>query len=271
VALLRERYVVAYDEGVFATEGYLAGSDDRRVAELNQAFRDPHVKAVLCGRGGYGLLRILPRLDHDGLARNPKPIVGFSDCTALLAWGLTQGNTRGIHGPVVAQLGELVEEDLKALFRLLEEPTPKAQWFSGLTTWVGWTAAGPLVGGTMEILSRLIGTRYLPSLRGAILLLEEVGERPYRVDRILTHMLLAGILDGVAGIVVGNLERCEDPSGAGPTALDVVRERLTPLGVPLCAGAPVGHGTRNKAFPFGAPALLDAEAGTLTLLEGAVV
>jgi muramoyltetrapeptide carboxypeptidase len=268
--ILEGRYLVQHDEALFSREGYFAGSDARRAAELNRYLRDPQVKAIVCARGGYGLLRILPLLDADALRARPRPIVGFSDVTALLAWAHGAAGVRTIHGPVVTQLGELPAADAAALVRLLEEPAPTGPWFREMTAVVPGRARGPLLGGNLEVLSRLVGTRYLPRLQGAILVLEEVGERPYRIDRTLTQLLLAGVLDGVAGVVVGRLEKCEEPDGSGPSAAEVVRERLAPLGVPFCVGAPVGHAERNKPFPFGAPALLDATAGTLELAEGAV-
>jgi muramoyltetrapeptide carboxypeptidase len=268
--VLEGRYHVLHDEELFSRDGYLAGSDTRRAAELNRYLRDPQVKAIVCARGGYGLLRILPLLDSDALRSRPLPIVGFSDVTALLAWAHVTAGVRSIHGPVVTQLGELPASDPQALVRLLEEPAPTGPWYRELKAVVPGRARGPLLGGNLEVLSRLVGTRYLPRLQGAILVLEEVGERPYRIDRTLTQLLLAGVLDGVAGVIVGRLEKCDEPDGTAPTALEVVRERLAPLGVPFCVGAPVGHGERNKPFPFGAPALLDATAGTLELAEGAV-
>jgi muramoyltetrapeptide carboxypeptidase len=268
--VLEGRYLALHDEELFSRDGYLAGSDTRRAAELNRYLRDPQVKAIVCARGGYGLLRILPLLDADALRERPRPIVGFSDVTALLAWAHGTAGIRSIHGPVVTQLAELPTSDAAALIRMLEEPAPSGPWFRDLQSAVPGRARGPLLGGNLEVLSRLVGTRYFPRLQGAILVLEEVGERPYRLDRTLTQLLLAGVLDGVAGVVVGRLEKCDEPDGTGPTAAAVVRERLGPLGVPLCFGAPVGHGERNKAFPFGAPALLDATAGTLELAEGAV-
>jgi muramoyltetrapeptide carboxypeptidase len=268
--VLEGRYQVRYDDEVFSRDGFLAGSDARRASELNRALRDPQVKAILCARGGYGLLRILPLLDADALRVRPRVIVGFSDVTNLLVWAHDTAGVRAIHGPVLTQLAEVPAADTSALWRLLEEPALPGPWYTELKPVVPGRARGPLVGGNLEVLSRLVGTRYFPRLRGAILVLEERGERPYRLDRTLTQLLLSGVLEGVAAVVVGRLEKCDEPDGTGPTAAEVLRERLVPLGVPLCVGAPVGHGERNRAFPFGAPAALDATAGTLELLEGAV-
>jgi len=268
--VLEGRYLVVYDDELFSREGTFAGSDARRAAELNRYLHDAKVKAIVCARGGYGLLRILPLLDADALRARPLPLVGFSDVTALLAWAHGTAGVRAIHGPMVTQLAEVPAADAGALWRLLEDPAPASPWLRELQPVVPGRARGRLVGGNLEVLSRLVGTRYFPRLQGALLVLEERGERPYRIDRTLTQLLLAGVLDGLAGVIVGRFEKCDEPDGTGPTAAEVLRERLVPLGVPFCVGAPVGHGERNKPFPFGAPAVLDAAAGTLELLEGAV-
>lgn len=267
--ILEARYRVVYDAGIFSRAGYLAGDDTRRAAELNRYLADPAVGAILCARGGYGVTRILPRLDAAALARTPL-IVGFSDITALLAWARVAGGVRGVHGPNVMQLATVGDDDRAALLRLLEDPAPPGTWATGLERVVGGVAAGPLVGGNLEVLASLVGTAAMPDLAGAILFFEEVGERPYRLDRILTQLELAGALAGVAGVVVGDLIRCGEPDGSGPDAAAVVAERLGRLGVPLALGLPIGHGARNRALPVGAPAILDAGAGTLVLEEGAV-
>jgi muramoyltetrapeptide carboxypeptidase len=269
VSILEARYRVVYDDGVFARTGFLAGDDARRAAELNRYLADPAVGAIYCARGGYGVMRILPALDGAALRRAPRLVVGFSDVTALLAWGHATAGVRGVHGPNVTQLAAVPEEDRQALWRLLEDAAPPGVWATGLTRVAGGVARGPLLGGNLETLSRLVGTGALPALRGAILFFEEVGERPYRIDRILTQLALAGVLDGVAGVVVGDLLRCEEADGSAPGPAEVVAERLGRLGVPVCLGLPVGHGARNRALPVGAPAVLDADRGTLELLEGA--
>jgi len=268
--ILEARYRVVYDAGLFRRAGYLAGDDRRRAAELNRYLGDPAVRGIVCARGGYGLLRILPALDAAALRARPKVIVGFSDVTALLAWARTRGGVRGVHGPVVTQLGSLRRADHRRLFALLEGAALPRPYVTGLRPLCRGRARGRLVGGNLEVLSRLVGTGYLPSLRGAILFLEEVGERPYRLDRTLTQLLLCGVLAGVRAVVVGDLVACAEPVGTGPSAAAVVAERLGRLGIPLCLGLPVGHGRRNLALPVGARAVLDADAGTLEVLEGAV-
>lgn len=271
-ARLGARYELAYDDGVFATQGFLAGSDERRLAELDRVLRDPTIRAIFCARGGYGTMRLLPRLDLGPLVRDPRPFVGFSDVTALHATLLREGVV-SIHGPVVTQLGKLGEEDVTALYRLLEDPTPPEPW-RGLTALAAppgrSVATGPLVGGNLELVTRLLGTPYLPPLDGAVLALEEIGEQPYRLDRSLTQLELAGVWERVAAVVIGDLIRCA-PVGNEPTPEEVLRERLGRLPIPVLAQAPFGHGSRNRAFAHGTEVRVDATAGSVTFLEGAVV
>jgi muramoyltetrapeptide carboxypeptidase len=271
-ALLGARYRLRYDpKRVFATDGFLAGSDEARLAALAEALRDAEAKAVFLARGGYGLLRLLARLDPALLRQNPKPIVGFSDGTALLAFA-AQAGVASVHGPVVTQLGRLPAEDQAALFSLLESAEPRIL-LRGLSAVRAGKATGPLLGGNLEVFSRLLGTKHLPELDGAVLFLEEVGERPYRIDRLLTHLELAGVFERVSAVVFGQLVGCEEPAEskvASPTAAAVVAERLARLHIPVATGAEVGHGARNVALPYGVRVELDLAAGTLVALEGAV-
>ena len=271
-AVLSARYQLRYDPvSLFRATGYCAGPDQVRLAELNAALRDPDARAVIMGRGGYGLLRILANLEPELLREAAKPIVGFSDGTLLLAQAARAG-VASIHGPVVTQLGRLPREDHEALFAALEQPDARLL-LSGLEALVRGRATGPLVGGNLEVFSRMLGTPYLPDLRGAILFFEDVGERPYRIDRLLTHLELAGAFQAAAGLVAGEFRGCDEPAGsklASPTAAEVLRERLGRLHIPVVLGAPIGHGRHNRALPYGTPVELDADAGTLAALEGAV-
>jgi muramoyltetrapeptide carboxypeptidase len=268
---LAARYTVRHDEGLFAREGFLAGPDDRRLEELRDALSDPEARAIVMARGGYGLARLLPFLDPEWLRARPVPLVGFSDGTALLAYARRAG-VMAVHGPVVTQLGALGDDDRMALFRMLEEPEP-GLLLADLESLVPGRARGPLVGGNLEVLSRLVGTPFMPDVDGAILFLEDLGERPYRVDRLLTHLDSAGLFSAVAGVVVGDFSGCLEPEAtraAQPTVAEVIEERLSRLAIPVVFGAPIGHGARNVAVPYGALVDLDSRFGTLTALEGAV-
>jgi muramoyltetrapeptide carboxypeptidase len=269
--ILGRRYQLRHDDALFSREGYLAGPDERRLAELTAALADPDARAVVLARGGYGLLRILPFLDPAALRARPVPIVGFSDGTALLAHAARAG-VAAVHGPVVTQLGNLPASDHAALFRLLEEPAPGVL-LTDLADVVPGRARGPLLGGNLEVFSRLVGTPYLPDPTGAILFIEDLGERPYRVDRLVTHLDLAGVFAAVAGVVVGDFSACLEPEptrAASPTAAEVLLERLGRLAIPVATGGLFGHGTRNVALPYGCVCELDTLKGTLTALEGVV-
>ena len=269
--VLRGRYDVRHDDGVFARDGYLAGPDERRLAELSAALAETDTRAILTARGGYGLLRLLPFLDAAALARNPRPIVGFSDGTALLAFAARAG-VASIHGPVVAQLGNLGGDDQRALFERLEQPGP-ALLLDGLDGLIPGRVRGPLLGGNLEMFSRLVGTPYLPDVSGAILFFEDLGERPYRVDRLLTHLDLAGLFGAASAVIAGDFSGCREPEptrAESPTAAEVLEDRLGRLPIPVAVAGAFGHGTRNRALPYGTLCELDTVAGTLTALEGAV-
>jgi muramoyltetrapeptide carboxypeptidase len=267
--VLAGRYRPQWDDGLFARTRYLAGDDARRLAELTAALADDRIEAVFAARGGYGVLRLLPRLWPKLAAGGfpPKPIVGFSDLTALHA-ALQAVGWVSIHGPVVTQLGTQPPEVAERLFALLESPVALPPPLTGQPL-VGGRAEGPLVGGNLSLLTRLLGTPYLPPLDGAVLLLEDVGERPYRLDRMWTHLALAGVLDRVRGLALGEFTDCEEPE-ADYRSADVVAALARETGLPCVAGLPVGHGAVNQPLPLGARVRLDADAGRLTVLEPAV-
>jgi len=257
------------------TPSYLAAEDDVRVAELNAMLADPDVRGILMARGGYGLMRILPRLDADALQRDPKPIIGFSDGTAILAWAHANG-VRGVHGPVGVQLGNVPDEHVQALITMVTEArAPGVRPWSLVAHGAG-QRRGPLVPGNLTLLSLLVGTPWAMPVADALLVVEEVGERPYEIDRYLTQLVLTGQLARAAALIVGDLTRCVDanpPTGVpdpDDAALRVVLERAASVGLSVAVGAPIGHGDRNEAVPFGAEAILDLDAGTLEIREAAV-
>ena len=249
--LLEARYRPVFTEGLFAQSRYLAGDDARRGAELNHAFEDQAVKAVFTARGGYGLARLLPVLKLGSLH------------AALQAKGW-----RSLHAPVLTQLGRQPPACAERLFGLLESAAPPPP-FEGGRCFVEGVVEGPLLGGNLSVLTRLLGTRFMPSLKGAVLLLEDVGERPYRLDRMWTHLRLAGAFDGVAGIALGEFTNCEEKDADYGSA-DVLLSLALELALPCAAGFPVGHGAINLPVPLGAKVRLDATAGRLTFLEGLV-
>lgn len=245
---------------------YLAGTDEARAAELEAMLRDPDVRAILVARGGYGLMRIIDRIDPDVLRRDPKPIVGFSDATVLLAWAARAG-VGSIHAPVVCQLGDLSDDDTARIVRLLKDPAPlgRQPWeLAPIGAPRTGELRGRLVGGNLCLLSMLCGTPWQVDPTDAIVLVEEVGEKPYAIDRYLTHLHLAGGLRGAAGALLGDLVRCADEA-AGFAVID---ERLRSVGIAGARGAPIGHGARNAAVPWGAQVVLDDHG--LEILDGAV-
>jgi muramoyltetrapeptide carboxypeptidase len=248
-----------FGEGIHARHaGYLAGPDTRRLDELLRALRDPSARAIVLARGGYGLLRIA-----DGIPREliTKPVVGYSDATVLHELWFRAG-VPSVHGPMCTQLGE-DESAAGRLHTLLSGAVPEPLRWTPRTVRPGRVEA-PLRGGNLAVLASLCGTPMQPSFRGAIVLLEDLNEPAYRLDRLCTQLLLAGVFAGAAAFVVGNLSAVgEEKEGRD----DAVAERLSTLGVPAVLGAPFGHADRNEPVALGVRHALDAEQGSLTQLE----
>lgn len=255
-------------------DGYLAGTDEHRAADLLDALEAPDVDAVMVLRGGYGALRTVRAIDPARLAaltaRPPKPVIGFSDATVLHA---VLGRAPGwvtFHGPVLTSLGTATPATATALRATLFGPVP--QTVVG-TPMAPGRATGILLGGCLSLVASLLGTPWQPDLDGAVLLLEDVDEPPYAVDRMLTSLLAAGALDGLAAVVLGTFTDCHarpgpSPTSASPPVEDVLHERLVPLGVPVLAGLPVGHGRDVLTLPLGVRATVDADAGRLEVAPG---
>ncbi|NVB84900.1 MAG: LD-carboxypeptidase, partial [Kofleriaceae bacterium] len=209
------------------------------------------------------------------LRRDPKPIIGFSDATALLSWAYAAG-VRGVHGPMVVQMGVLEPREIAYLIEMISDARVPGVRPWSLAAHGKGRYRGPLVTGNLTLFSLLAGTPWELPVRGAIAIMEEVGEKPYELDRYLTQLALTGDLAQLAAVVVGDLTRCADPKPptgvADPpdAALVTVLERLHAAGTPAAVGAPIGHGNRNEAVPFGADAILDLDAGTLEITEPAV-
>ena len=244
--------------------GFLAADDDRRLADLEAAFGDDKVAGVFCLRGGYGSQRLLDRLDMAPLVRHPKAVVGFSDLTALhVALGQRAG-LMTFHGPNLAgDLRRIAQAGASSLHRALFGGEPET--IVGEPLWPGRVRA-PLVGGNLTVLSTLCGTPDALDADGAILLLEDVGEAPYRLDRALTHLRRAGVLDGVAGLAFGTFADCGGRPGEA-TPLDVAAAHAQELDVPAVANLPLGHGPEQRTVLLGAPAELDATAGSLVQIR----
>jgi muramoyltetrapeptide carboxypeptidase len=262
--------------------GYLAGRDEERAADVNAAFADPEVRGVLAIRGGWGSARLLPHLDFAAVARQPKILLGYSDVTALLLALHARTGLVTFHGPIglsawtpfTAGLARrlLFEADAPEYRNLVVDDGRLVPRQHRTRTLTPGSARGRLLGGNLTVLAHLVGTPYLPDWRGALLFLEDVHEEIYRIDRMLTHLRLAGILGAVAGVVFGTCSECDPGQGYGSLTLEeVLDEHLKPLGVPAYSGAMIGHIDDQFTLPVGLEAELDARAGTLRLLGPAVL
>jgi muramoyltetrapeptide carboxypeptidase len=261
-------WVPVVGANVLARAGYLAGDDGARLADLNDALVDDAIDAVWCIRGGYGLMRILETIDYAALRRRPKPVIGYSDITALHAAIATRCDAVSFHGPTAR--AELSVFSRTSLGRALTGGEP-AGLAEGARRLAPGRARGRLVGGNLAILCALAGTAYAPDYRDAIVVMEDVNEAVYRIDRMLTQLRLTGALDACAGIVFGQFtdipgDAPEEALGAR-TLEDVLGEVASAVGVPCIAGAPLGHVPDQWTLPLGAQAELDADARTLRILE----
>jgi muramoyltetrapeptide carboxypeptidase len=247
---------------VFARDGYFAGSDSRRAEDLAAMIQDDEVRAIHFARGGWGMSRILHAVPWATLARRPKLLIGYSDLTSLFAPALDRAGLATIYGPLVTELGRGRSFDRASLERAyfhparpLRIPIPK----SGL--WRSGSAEGRAAGGCLTLLAHLAGTDYAPRLRGRVLLLEEIQEPPYRLDRLLTQMELAGMLDGLRGVLIGSMTDCDPSPGSAPThsARDILLDHLGGRGIPVIAGMRFGHLDRKRSIPIGFRVRIDAK------------
>ena len=270
-------------KNVRARLGFLAGTDRERAADVMQMFADKKVKAIICLRGGYGASRILARLDYALIRRNPKILSGYSDITSLHCALAKKVNLVSIHAPMLnggLQANDLPEFTRRSFFRTVMEAKPAGsirKGYTGNTVSVlrGGMAEGRLIGGNLALLSAAIGTPFAPLFKGKILFFEDISEKPYRLDRMLTQLLNAGVFSQVVGVAVGVNQDCTDPD-AKPggeyrqSAADVVQERLSSLRVPVVVGLPFGHIPLNATIPVGVRAMLDGRLGDLFITEAAV-
>lgn len=254
LAWLRTRYRVRASTDILAREGYLAGTDVRRARELSDAMLDPEVDAIVCARGGYGAMRVLDELPWRAFAARPKWLVGFSDVTALHLAASAHGIAT-VHGPNVTGLGRTITPSERlALIDALEGRA--AEPWRALDVIRGGRARGPIVGGNLALVAAMAAADRLVVPEGAVLVLEDITEKPYRVDRMLTSLLLGGHLARASAIVFGGFTQCE-PGPDGVTIEHVLRDRTATLSVPVVSGAPFGHGAPNRAFVLGAEVTLD--------------
>jgi len=257
--------VPRFDESILSRTGYLAGDDARRLSELTRAIEAPDSQAIWCVRGGFGCTRLLPGLDVAAVRRANKLLIGFSDVTALHAvWNLA--GVASVHGSMVARLAIEPELQRNRLFDLvLGKAGDDRLMGEGV---LGGAVSGPLGGGNLALLAALCGTPWQPRFEASIVFLEDVGERPYRLDRMLTQCTQAGLFTGIRGLVFGDFTDCDEADGSS-TARGVLHDFARRLGVPAIEGIHAGHGAVNDPLPFGITARIDGSTGTLAF-EGHV-
>lgn len=252
--------------GPHATErvGYLAGHDRDRLNDLNQALRDPNIDAIWCLRGGYGMMRILAGIDYDALSRTPKAIIGYSDVTALHAAVQRKCRLVTYHAPTARET--LTDFSRDSFRRALVEQVDSCGVASGAREINAGVAEGRLVGGNLAVLASLCGTPFAPDLSDGILILEDINEPVYRIDRMLQQLKLAGALNGCKAIAFGECIGCTEDAGGGGRPFDeVLGEIAHALGVPCLAGIPIGHIAEQWTIPLGAMAKLDTGKRALTV------
>lgn len=257
-------YQVDIDPQCYHSHSYLAGTDEQRRQALKQAWLNPQCRGIICARGGYGSTRLLENWSWESLdLSSPKWLIGFSDITALL-WSLAKVGIASIHASVLTTLASEPDWCQQRLFDLLQgKPLPPLEgkgWGGGKTT-------GTLLAGNLTVATHLLQTPFQPPLNDVILALEEVNELPYRVDRLLTHWRMLGLLQQVKGIALGSFSGCTPLENTSSWEINqVLRDRLADLSIPIVSDLPFGHGSANAALIVGSRVELDSDRGLLTIL-----
>ncbi len=271
-------YRVTISKNVFDVNGYLAGTDEERAEDLNQAFADKNVKAIICSRGGYGTPRILDKVDYDAIKKNPKILVGYSDITALQLAIFKKTGLVTFSGPMMAvEFGGNVDSYTEEMFfdmlthhkkvGVLRSHKDFRFSFKGKKK-----SQGRLVGGNLSLITSILGTRYVPDFVGSVLLIEEVSEEPYSIDRMLTQLRLAGILSNVSAFALGQFTNCvpEEPNKPHRTLEQILREDLFAIGKPVVSNIPYGHVPVKMTLPLGVLASVDPVKKKFSIDEPAV-
>jgi len=257
---------------IFSRSGYLAGTDERRADEMNRLFADRTTRAIFCARGGYGSQRILPLLDAPTIRRNPKIFMGYSDITALHCYLHRVCGLVTFHGPLVTEFGAMGEDTSRSVFRALANPAPWGELPSPrIEVLRPGKSEGILMGGSLSVFTRMLGTPYDPPTPGAILFFEDRGEKPYAVDRLFSHLKLAGKFDEARGLILGQFI---PPQGWGggeenyqAEVKRIVLDAVAEFRFPVLAHFPAGHFARSICFPLGVRAAINGERGTVTITE----
>lgn len=271
-------FVVELGQNFYARHGYFAGEDAARADDINGFFADPDVRMIFA-RGGWGSARLLPLLDFDTIAANPKVLLGYSDATALISAVHQRTGLTTFHGPSpldrfsAERFQEILMEGRAVTLKnpAIVNDNKLAQTEHRIQTLTGGKASGPILGGNLTVLTAILGSPYVPDFRDAILFLEDVNEAVYRVDRMLTQLSLAGILDQIKGFVFGRCTECAPGSGFGSLTLEqVLNEHIGRRGIPAFSGSMIGHIESQFTIPLGIDVTVDADLGTIEMLEAAV-
>ena len=264
IALARRGFVAVPGSHLRDVDGYFAGDDAARAADLDAAIAGAEARAIWFARGGYGTARLLDRIDLGRLVRRPKLLLGYSDVTALAGALLARTSAVCLHAPFVAELGKPETFHAPSLAAALAGRVVRRKVRRADVMRAG-RASGRLMGGNLTVLVHLLGTPHMPSLRGAVLFVEEAGEEAYRIDRLLTHLRMARAFDGVRAVLVGQIlapaAKREFPGDRDVAS--VLRDALLPLGVPVVTGIPVGHGKGKWTIPIGGSASIDTANGVV--------
>lgn len=275
-------FKVKKGEHMFDRYGYLAGTDADRAADINKMFADKSINGIMAMHGGWGCARILPLLDYKTIGQNPKVFIGYSDITALLLGIYAKTGLVTFHGPVGSSSWNnfsvdnfknmLIEGNAMQMSNPVKKGDNLVQTDDRIYTINAGKATGKLIGGNLTVLSHILGSPYTPDFKGSILFLEDVGEDIYRMDRMITQLKLAGILNQISGFVFGKCTDCP-PSKGGYGSLtmeDIFEDHIKPLKIPAFSGAMIGHIKDKFTIPVGLEATIDAEKGSIALNEAAV-
>jgi muramoyltetrapeptide carboxypeptidase len=273
--LHQKGFHIKLGENILKRRGYLAGNDESRAADLNAMFADPEVKALFCTRGGYGASRILDKIDYDLVGNNPKIFMGYSDFTALSLSLLKKSNLITFIGPMVAtefgnNISEFTEQNVwNLLLRKISPYRLEHPHNEDLVVLRPGKAEGMVLGGCLSVISGVLGTPYLPNFEGSLLFLEEVGEQPHRVDRYLSQLKLAGILDSINGLIFGQFTDCiySDSSKATLTIMEILDDYTKDLDIPVMVNFAFGHASQNITLPIGVKAHIDTDQKSIIIIE----
>jgi muramoyltetrapeptide carboxypeptidase len=260
-------YRVHIPDDLFERDGFLAGSDEHRADLIHRLISDPGIKALVCARGGYGSMRLLPLLDFSLIQNNPKIFIGLSDISAMLSAIYSRTGMVTFHGPMVTTLANAPEKTRRALKAAISSDRPhELEMENGITIHSG-TISGRVCGGNLNTLNHLLGTPFAPDFKDHLLFLEDRGEKPYRIDRMLAQMKQAGCFRDLAGLILGDFVDC----GSQQEIIQIFTEVFANASVPIVAGCEAGHGRQNLTLPLGLEATLDADQHTLTYHQPATV